>query len=89
MQPSKEWKHEVIKDMVKTAKYPYGEQKETREMKIMDVKNYNEICRGRGGFTLNLYFSCCCVTVISLFSTMITISNNHLPSVFVGYEVYK
>ena len=49
MQSSKEWKPEVIKDMVKTAKYPYGEQKETREMKIMDVKNYNEICRGGRG----------------------------------------
>ena len=32
--PRIEWKPEVIKDMVKTAKYPYGEQKETREMKI-------------------------------------------------------
>ena len=55
----------------------------------MDVKNYNEMCRGWGGFKLNLYLSCCCVTVISLFSTMFTVSNNYLPSVFVGHEVYK
>ena len=42
--PRKERKPEIIKDMVKTAKYPYGEWKETREMKIMDVKNYSEMC---------------------------------------------
>jgi len=56
--------------MVKTAKYPYGKWKETREMKIMDVKNYNEMC---GAVQSEFNLSCCCVTVISLFSTMFTV----------------
>ena len=46
--PRIEWKPEVIKDMVKTAKYPYGEQKETREMKIWMWKITMK-CAGVGG----------------------------------------
>lgn len=71
--------------MIKTVKYSNGEGME--ENKINENNGCEKLQSNLGGFKLHLCFSCC--RGYPLFSTIFTISNNYLPSVFVENEVHK